>query len=82
MRKCGVRYVCNLQNTLYIERAGSALRKSGIPAPDSLLAHASPLGWRHVSLTDDYHRNDLERGLGPDGYRKLNPLSDYSRLDA
>jgi TnpA family transposase len=41
-------------NTLYMERAVEYLRANGDSAPDPFLAHVSPLGWSHVSLTGDY----------------------------
>jgi len=43
-----------LWNTVYLERAATALRSSGHIVPDELLAHLSPLGWEHINLTGDY----------------------------
>jgi hypothetical protein len=40
--------------TVYIERAVQQLRPTGGPTPDDVLAHVSPLGWEHISLTGDY----------------------------
>ena len=42
-----------LWNTVYLERAVSALREQGT-VDDSLLQHLSPLGWDHINLTGDY----------------------------
>jgi hypothetical protein len=38
-------------NTVYMERAVAHLKSTGVAAPDHLLAHTSPLGWSHISLT-------------------------------
>mgnify|MGYP003623178522 CR=1 FL=1 len=57
-------------NTLYMGRAVEHLRASGGPAPDAMLAHVSPLGWRHVSLTGGYLWQLV--GNSGDGYRELN----------
>ena len=43
-----------LWNTVYLERAVQALRKSGVDIDASLLRHLSPLGWEHINLTGDY----------------------------
>jgi TnpA family transposase len=59
-----------LWNTVYLERAVTALRERGQAIPDELLAHLSPLKWEHINLTGDYHwRSD-----GGLGNRKLRPL--------
>ena len=44
----------------------------GEPAPDELLAHVAPLGWRHISLTGDYLWQNAAAELDQDGYRALN----------
>ena len=43
-----------LWNTLSMERAVEHLLVREAAAPDALLAHLSPMGWAHVSLTGDY----------------------------
>ena len=43
-----------LWNTMYLERAISALREHGIAFPDALLTHVSPIGREHINLTGDY----------------------------
>jgi hypothetical protein len=43
-----------LWNTVYLERAVTALRERGQAVSDELLAHLSPLGWEHINLTGDY----------------------------
>jgi TnpA family transposase len=43
-----------LWNTVYLERAVSALRSSGQIVDDALLKFLSPLGWAHINLTGDY----------------------------
>lgn len=42
-----------LWNTVYLERAVTALRERGT-VDDSLLPHLSPLSWEHIHLTGDY----------------------------
>ncbi len=59
-------------NTLYMGRAVEHLRRSGIAAPDELLTHVSPLGWRHISLTGDYLWQNTGDGVDDDGFRALN----------
>ena len=41
-------------NTVYLERAVQQLRDSGKDVDDKLLPHLSPLGWKHINLTEDY----------------------------
>ncbi|SDA32879.1 hypothetical protein SAMN02799622_05347 [Methylobacterium sp. UNC378MF] len=48
------------------------LRSLGEPAPDKLLAHVAPLGWRHISLTGDDLWQNAAAELDRDGYRPLN----------
>ena len=43
-----------LWNTVYIERAISALRQHGEEIDNNLLQYLSPLGWEHINLTGDY----------------------------
>ena len=45
-----------LWNTVYLDRAVTALReaKRDQPISDEMLAHLSPLGWEHINLTGDY----------------------------
>ena len=43
-----------LWNTVYLERAVTALRQRGRAINDDLLAHLSPLAWDHINLTGDY----------------------------
>ena len=45
-----------LWNTVYLERAVTALRQRDQTIGDDLLAHLSPLAWEHVNLTGDYAR--------------------------
>ena len=42
-----------LWNTVYLQRAVTALRERG-PVDDTLLRHLSPLSWEHIHLTGDY----------------------------
>jgi TnpA family transposase len=71
-----------LWNTRYLERAVEALRKFE-EAPDSLLAHLSPLGWEHVNLTGDYIWG-VEQSLSEniDGLRSLRTQADAFRKAA
>jgi TnpA family transposase len=43
-----------LWNTVYLERAVTALKVQGQKVDESLLQHLSPLGWEHINLTGDY----------------------------
>jgi TnpA family transposase len=43
-----------LWNTVYLNRAITELRNSGVIIPDELLPHTSPLGCEHISLNGDY----------------------------
>ena len=62
-----------LWNTLYMERAVNHLRARDVAAPDALLAHLSPMGWAHVSLTGDYLWTDA---AAAGGFRPLNDPAD------
>jgi TnpA family transposase len=58
-----------LWNTVYLERAASAIRSNG-PMDDDLLQFLSPLGWEHINLTGDYvWRSSAKVGAG-----KFRPL--------
>ena len=59
-------------NTLYMGRAVEHLRRMGVAAPDELLTHIAPLGWRHISLTGDYLWQNTGDGVDDDGFRALN----------
>ncbi len=59
-----------LWNTVYLERAISALRGQGQSVDDALLQYLSPLGWEHINLTGDY----LWRSSSKVGARKFRPL--------
>ncbi len=62
-----------LWNTVYLERAVSALRGHGQAVDDSLLQYLSPLGWEHINLTGDYlWRSSSKIGAGK--FRPLRPL--------
>ena len=62
-----------LWNTVYLERAASALRGHGRAVDDSLLQYLSPLGWEHINLTGDYlWRSSAKVGAGK--FRPLRPL--------
>jgi Tn3 transposase DDE domain len=54
MRLCTLTAAIVLGNTIYLERATSALRNHGQGVDDTLLQCLSPLGWAHVNLTGDY----------------------------
>jgi len=43
-----------LWNTVYLERATTALRETGKLKDESLLRFLAPLGWEHINLTGDY----------------------------
>jgi TnpA family transposase len=44
-----------LWNTVYLDLAVAGLRAQGVPTPEEHLAHLSPLGWAHITLTGEYH---------------------------
>ena len=59
-----------LWNTVYLERAISALQERSYVFDQQLFVHLSPLKWEHINLTGDYHwRRD-----GGLRNRKLRPL--------
>jgi TnpA family transposase len=62
-----------LWNTLYVQRAVGHLRARDVAAPDALLAHQSPMGWAHVSLSGDYLWADA---AAAGGFRPLNDPAD------
>jgi TnpA family transposase len=43
-----------LWNTVYLDLAVAGLRAQGVPIPEEHLAHLSPLGWAHITLTGEY----------------------------
>jgi TnpA family transposase len=62
-----------LWNTVYLERATSALAAAGQPVDSQLFSFLSPLGWEHINLTGDY----LWRSkvlLGDGKFRAIRPL--------
>ena len=62
-----------LWNTVYLERATSALRIQGRKFDSHLLQYLSPLGWEHINLTGDYvWRSGKRQGKGK--FRPLRPL--------
>ena len=63
-----------LWNTVYLERATTALQGHGREVDTSLLQYLSPLGWEHINLTGDYvWRSSAKIGAGK--FRPLRPLS-------
>jgi TnpA family transposase len=59
-----------LWNTTYLQRAVDHLRTQGHAPDPGDLAHLSPLGWEHISLTGDYHWETASTP-GPDQFRPL-----------
>ncbi len=54
-----------LWNTVYLDRAISALQSAGRHVDPSLIPHLSPIGWEHINLTGDYARHRCyHRGHG------------------
>jgi TnpA family transposase len=43
-----------LWNTVYLERAVTALNTTNTPPPPELLRYLSPLSWEHINLTGNY----------------------------
>jgi hypothetical protein len=58
-----------LWNTVYLERAVTALRERGA-VNDTLLGHIAPLGWNHIGLTGDYNWHANKR-VAKGGFRPL-----------
>ena len=67
-------------NTVYMERAIVHLRSTGVTVPDHLLAHTSPLGWSHISLTGDHLWE--QAAIAVDGFRPLNTARSRLKLVA
>jgi hypothetical protein len=62
-----------LWNTVYLERAVSALREHSIAIEDESLAHLSPVGWEHVQPDRRLH---LATGrLRKGSFRPLRPFA-------
>ncbi len=67
-------------NTLYLDRAVQHLTTIGAEFDQALLAHLSPMGWAHISLTGDYLWEQA-RNLAAGEIRPLNdPWRDLSLL--
>jgi hypothetical protein len=58
-------------NTRYFEQAQTALAKQGVPVPEEVWQHLSPLQWAHIHLNGSYHFTNL--ALGGD----FRPLREY-----
>lgn len=62
-------------NTLYLDRAVQHLNTINAEFNPALLAHLSPMGWAHISLTGDYLWDQAKR-LNAGEFRPLNdPMS-------
>lgn len=59
-----------LWNTVYLDRALTAMTKAGRKVDEALLPHIAPLGWQHINLTGDYLWSDTPP-LDDDGYRPV-----------
>ena len=51
-------------NTAYLDRAIQVLNEEGISVPEEYLAHISPLGWEHITITGTYHWKGVDRPWG------------------
>ncbi len=72
-RACGLNLLVAaiiLWNTTYLQRTVDHLREQGQHPAAGDLAHLSPLGWEHISLTGDYHW-ETSPTFGPDQFRPL-----------
>src|SRR6266568_1193587 len=47
-------------NTRYFEQAQAKLAQQGIPVPEGVWQHLSPLQWAHIHLNGSYHFTDVE----------------------
>jgi Tn3 transposase DDE domain len=46
-------------NTRYFEQAQASLAKQGVPVPEEVWQHLSPLQWAHIHLNGSYHFTNL-----------------------
>ena len=58
-------------NTRYFEQAQIALARQGVPVPEEVWQHLSPLQWAHIHLIGSYHFTNLSL---KDDFR---PLREY-----
>ena len=66
-----------LWNTVYLERATSALLANGNTFDSDHLQYLSPLGWEHINLTGDYlWKSRVKVGTGK--FRPLRPMSNIA----
>jgi hypothetical protein len=67
-----------LWNTVYLERAVTALRQHGHAVDEGLLTHVAPIHWHHIKLTGDYNWRQNKR-VEQGGFRPLRPLAPETR---
>lgn len=63
-----------LWNTVYLERAVTAMRQHGQVINERLLTYVAPVHWHHINLTGDYiwrANKRVEKG----GFRSLRPVA-------
>ena len=46
-------------NTRYFEQAQTKLAQQGVPIPEEVWQHLSPLQWAHIHLNGSYHFTDV-----------------------
>ena len=63
-----------LWNTVYLERAVTALRQHGQMIDERLLTHVAPVHWNHINLTGDYTWRPNKR-VEKGGFRSLRPVA-------
>ena len=63
-----------LWNTVYLERAVTALRQHGRVIDEGLLPHVAPIHWNHINLTGDYTWRPNKR-VEKGGFRSLRPVA-------
>jgi len=63
-----------LWNTVYLERAVTALRQHGQVIDEGLLTHVAPVHWNHINLTGDYTWRPNKR-VEKGGFRSLRPVA-------
>jgi len=52
-----------LWNTVYLQKAIRMLAEAGQPVPDEIIAHLSPLGWEHITLTGSYYWREFKSDI-------------------
>ena len=55
----------------------AALAETGQPVPDEIIAHLSPMGWEHITLTGSYYWREFKSDINV--LRPLRTLQFFSQ---